>query len=566
MDSTVRRAWWLVSGPLLAVAVSVSSLWLLFDDYRTGPPDLLDVELALLVGLPLAWRRRFPLAVLAVVAVAVAALAATRREVGPDQLAVLVALAAAVRRNRRWRVVASVAVAGAALVVASVKDELYNGEAGELLWIPIAVGVTALAGAVLRQWDARHPPGPTRRARPARPSPRVLGALVAAAAVIAAIHVPVERAVFGPARFAGQQWQVDGNGSVEAITTTSDGDVLVLFRQDKKATLARYSDGGRRRWQRQVAEVIPDADGGDLAAMAGGGAVLAVTRTDPIATGLDSDITTGLVLRVDGDGEVVWETLLAGPVTGVFDIAAAADGTVAVVGQRPSPDEASPRPAFVEAFTPDGGAAWDDVITATGAAGAFATVFDGEGRLVVAGSRGTGEEADAFVRTYRPGGELVRDNAIDVDDADIVSDLAINGDGDLVTVLQSAGSFTSSGRITSTVRVTGPDGSRRWEARVRGEGTTAEAVAIAGNGDVIVVGNRPRRLWGLDLNLDLAVYRWDAGGRRRSVSRVGTKADDLLRPGGLALTADGDLLLAHDRNPSGIFAEGAVARVRAPWK
>lgn len=578
MNVWVRRVWWFISGPVLAVAVSVSAAWLIFDDYRSRPPTLLDVELALLMGLPLAWRRRFPAGVLIIVAGAVIGIALTRREEGTDQLAVLLALAAVARRKRWWQVGVATAIAAGALAFATVKSEFYVGEADQFVWIPIATGVAVVGGAILRRWDARGAGingdaiGEASEADPrpisTRQRARRLPALAAAMVLIIAAHGPLQAAVFGPSQFADRQWQHRSRDhGIEAVVTAADGDVFALeLDPDNTLILVRYAADGRRRWTRSLSKAIRDADGAELAATADGGAVVAFGRNNPGSPPGDGPSVTALVIRTDNEGRTVWERSVSGEQAVVFDVASASNGTVAVVGSHPaSSGKTGPNVAFAEVFTTAGATAWRDEFRAADGALASAAVFDGD-RLVAAGSRDTGKEVDAFVRTYLPDGELVRDDIIDVDDVDVVTDLAISPDGSLVTALQSADSFATKDLATSTVRSTRPDGSLRWEETLTGAESTAEVVAITSDGDVIVAGNRPRRLWGLDLNMDVAVYRWDKQGRRRPGSLFGTRRDDVLGPGLMAVTGDGDLLLAQDEDPNIVSVQGVVTRLRPPWK
>ena len=181
-------------------------------------------------------------------------------------------------------------------------------------------------------------------------------------------------------------------------------------------------------------------------------------------------------------------------------------------------------------------------------------VSDDDGNLIIVGST-TGTFAsqssfgsqDAFVRKYDAAGQHLWTSQFGTDQSDTALAVAVDGNGSVIVTGQTNGAFqglTQTGSTDAFVRKYDGDGTPLWTQQFGASSASGHALGVAANGDVIVAGSvapaPPGQIYVGSVGAFLR--RDDADGALPWTRQFGTTSGDAADV--LAINVNGNILVA----------------------
>ncbi len=337
----------------------------------------------------------------------------------------------------------------------------------------------------------------------------------------------------GPAPVWCDEWIPVGNDSARGarVAVGPDGHVFVTGRsrldgESQRGFVARYDDDGTRLWSRDF-EFLGWDDAHGVAVASNGDVLVGGSANPNVGAGF------GWLARLTGDGAPVWE-LDELDLSTAYRLEPDLDGGFILAASGPNWGPGEP-PAVVSRHGSDGEALWTHTADAMGDNSenfARGVAFDGEGNIVAAGSL---SDRSRWISKLTPEGNVVWEviETGDPFEINVFFDVAVSETGDVYAV-GTVASETYVGRYSV-------DGEPIWSRLVVPETdwNYAYGVAVLPGGDIVVVGNRSlagesHPLWARRYTPDGEVV-WDY--HVPTGSSFGSNAEDI------AIAPDGDIVL-----------------------
>ena len=273
-----------------------------------------------------------------------------------------------------------------------------------------------------------------------------------------------------------------GPGKAKAVALDKNGDIIVAGEREGNAFVARLEGDGKVKWFKTYGG--RKYDGANAVALAQNGDIIVAGYTDSFGTGGYNF----WVLRLDADGNVKWQKTYGGEYSdGANAVVVADNGGIIVAGYSQSFGAGGG--VWVLRLDANGNVKWQKTYGGSDDDEANAVAIDDNGDVVVAGyTRSFGSsgynfwvlrlDANGNVKWQKTYGGRRDDKAYAVA-------LAQNGD---VIVVGYTKSFGAGGADAWVLRLDA-NGNVKWQKTYGGsDWDEAHAVALAPNGDIIVAG------------------------------------------------------------------------------
>jgi len=257
------------------------------------------------------------------------------------------------------------------------------------------------------------------------------------------------------------------------------------------------------------------------------------------------------VLRLDGQGKVIWQKVFGGPLTEkIFGIAAVSDGGVVIVGKTYSVGDGG-SDVLVVRFGADGEILWQKTYGGPHNDGARAILALQEGRLLIVGSQGSEIGDDAWIMALDRDGEMLwnRKHGTVGEDGAVSVARALDGGFAIAGYSQRPG---LSRFDTWIIRLTS-DGRMLWQRHFpRGIFSAGTGVTPAPDGGFFISGisqtrsPRTSRSWVIRLAPD-----------GNTVWKILSRWDSSNEAWGLDSTEDGGVIVVSAAKPEGIGRSSA---------
>jgi len=280
-----------------------------------------------------------------------------------------------------------------------------------------------------------------------------------------------------------------GDDTATAVAIAENGDIIVAgYTYSFGAGSAdfwviRLDENGNVKWQKAYG-----GSGDDTAT-----AVAIAENGDIIVAGWTSSFGAGgddfWILRLDENGNIKWQKAYGGGSDDrAMAVAIAGNGDIIVTG-RTSSFGAGNYDFWILRLDENGNIKWQKAYGGSGYEKAEAVAIAENGDIIVTGrtsSFGAGSD-DFWILRLDENGNIKWQKAYGGSGYELPATVAIAENGDIV-VAGWTDSFGAGNEDLWIIRLDG-DGNIKWQKAYGGSGyEEAEAVAIAGNGDIIVVG------------------------------------------------------------------------------
>ena len=289
----------------------------------------------------------------------------------------------------------------------------------------------------------------------------------------------------------------------------------------------------------------------------GARAVAIAENGDIIVAGVTNSFGAGSydfwILRLDSNGNVKWQKTYGGSDDDMaFAVAVAPNGDIIVAGVTNSFSSGT-ADVWVLRLDENGNVKWQKTYGGSDIDIATAVAIAGNGDIIVAGvtnSFGAGG-GDFWILRLDANGNVRWQRTYGGSDDDIAAALAVAPNGDII-VAGGTDSF-SSGTADVWVLRLDENGNVKWQKTYGGtKDDVANAVAIAGNGDIIVAGVTNSFGTG---SYDFWVLRLDENGNVKWQRTYGGRRDNEART--VVVTPNGDIIVAGVTNSFGTGSDDA---------
>lgn len=325
-----------------------------------------------------------------------------------------------------------------------------------------------------------------------------------------------------------------------AIAIAPNGDIVIVGNTfgfgagGSDFWVLRLSGKGSVIWQKTFGG--SDDDYANAVAIAPNGDIVVVGDTSSFgAGGWDT-----WIIRLDGKGNVKWEKTYGGEDDEYTNaVAIAPNGDIITAGSTSS-FGAGNADLWIMRLSANGDVKWQMTYGGTGDDEAYAVALAPDGNIVVSGyteSFGAGDW-DAWILRLSGNGNVIWQKTYGGKKTDEANAVAIAGNGDIV-VAGDTSSFGAGASDAWVLRLDG-DGNVKWAKAYGGKKDDyANAVALTSSGDIIVAGGTYSFGAG---GKDLWVLKLDDKGNMKWEKTYGEKHDDTAN--GVTVAPNGDILIA----------------------
>jgi len=330
------------------------------------------------------------------------------------------------------------------------------------------------------------------------------------------------------------------NDLIAGIAAAADGGAVVVGKTGNAGTqtdvwAARTSAVGSKVWSKAFSAPAED-DGRAVVATGGGFALAAMTRSKGAGN------ADGWLLRLDGDGKLLWDKVYGGAgLDEFFALAPTQDGGFVLAGLTRSVGNGLPDGWLVRTDS-DGGVLFDEHYGGSQIDELYGVAALPDGRFAATGSLSSNSNGgtDLWLLVTDAKGKQVLSKPFGKIDSDDGRAIAVAPDGTLV--LTGTAGLQGNPELW-TMRVD-TSGALLWQHIAKGnQGEVGRAVAVLPDGGAVVVGetNSPLPTGGSQ-GYDGWLLRYDAWGNLLWDRRLGAAGNEWLT--GVAALADGGLLVA----------------------
>jgi hypothetical protein len=347
---------------------------------------------------------------------------------------------------------------------------------------------------------------------------------------------PTAQPAVSPLEDVGFAVAVDGQGNVLVAGMTAGVLAGASSHGGSDGFVAKWSADGERLWTQQYGSAGHDRIAA-LAVAADGDLVIAGGTSGRLAQDASSGGSDAFVARLDPDGAVRWlRQFGSAGLDFASAVAASADGSIYVASVEQSDPNAGQASAVLSRFDGDGGLQWRDAWGSNPGAEP-AAVSERDGVIYVVGSdnmrfdpdfwgaaSGGRLISDAFVRRYDASGQLSWERTFASSDTS-ADTVAIDGDGGAVvggTTFGQLGASANIGAFDVFLRRFAADGDASWTSQLGTLGwDDARGIAVLPDGDLLVTGDAAGHF---DADPDTGYGAWmmrcDAQGKARWVKQA----------------------------------------------
>jgi len=281
-------------------------------------------------------------------------------------------------------------------------------------------------------------------------------------------------------------WQKAYGGSdgdiARDIITTSSGDIIVVGKTMSfgdwiaDAWVLRLDADGNIVWQKAYG----GSGAGDEAnaVVESNGNIIVAGHTYSFGAG-SSDV---LVVKLDENGDIVWQRAYGGSGSDeAWGVAVADNGDIIVVGETESFGSGS-YDILVLRLDSDGSVVWQKAYGTTGADFAYDVAILGNGDIIVVGQSG----GKLLVLRLDSNGDIVWQKTYSIADDDLAYGVAIADNGDIIVAGRTT-NYTEGDDYILILRLDS-DGNVQWGKAYGAGAEIAYDVALLSNGDIAVVG------------------------------------------------------------------------------
>ncbi|NJE31491.1 hypothetical protein E3E38_10600, partial [Thermococcus sp. 18S1] len=325
-----------------------------------------------------------------------------------------------------------------------------------------------------------------------------------------------------------------GPGKAKAVAVDRRGDIIVIGEIEGDGFVARLDKDGNVKWFKTYGgdkhdsfndvKIAPDGD------------IIVVGYTDSFGVG-DRNVW---VLRLDENGNIKWQKTYGGSAKDLANaVAITENGDIIIAGWTTS-FGAGDHDFWVLRLDTNGNIKWQKTYGGSANDKAWTVAVAENGDVIVVGSTwsfGAGRD-DVWVLRLDENGNIKWQKTYGESSSDGADTVAITENGDIIVAGWTA-SFGAGGYDVWILRLD-ENGNVKWQKAYGGHRwDVASAVAVAENGDIIVVGYTDsfgvgdRNVW---------VLRLDENGNIKWQKTYGGSAKDLANA--VAITENGDIIIA----------------------